>query len=208
MCTRRDYMSQDEAQTTEATETKDVAAATSMIDQLRTSKKLHDEFAQQFRHQYMIAGRLIKDWKQHFRVNMPPDINTQICQVIDSQLMELHQEATFLKAEAEARLTAQRSANQDKYRTKFAELVTEYKSSGQRLPAKDTLAALAEVDIGETKNATVHTEIELSFWKEILSDLTNCRRLVENATINLSVEAKALANEKYLEKLNSGGYHG
>ena len=201
-------MTQDEAQTIEASEVKDTAVASSMIDQLRKSKKVHDEFAHQFRHQYMIAGQLIKAWKEHFRVNMPPDVNTQICQVLDSQLMQLHQEATFLKAEAEARLTAQKGANQDKYRTKFAALVVEYKSTGQKLPAKDTLAALAENDISDTKNATVHTEIELNFWKEILSDLTNCRRLIENATINLSVEAKALANEKYLDKLNSGGYHG
>lgn len=178
-------------------------SASTLVNQLRNGKVLHDQFADEFRKRYKIAGKLINEWKDHFKITMPPDLDPVKIQLVDVLLMELHQEATFLKAEVEARLTACRSRNDDMYRTEYARLVTEYKSKQQKLPAKDTLAALAEEKTGDIKNALTHAEIELCFWKEILNDLRNSRRLIDNATINISVEAKALNHEKYITALNS-----
>ena len=177
--------------------------ATGILTQLNKGKELHDHFAKQFREGYYVAGKLIADWKDHFKMDIPPDLNTQTCKEIDLKILELHQEASFLKAEVDARLAAYRNTNSDRYREKFTNLVTEYKSKGEKLPAKDTLAALAEHAIGNIKNAMVHAEIELAFWKEILNDLANSRKLIDNITINLSVEAKALQHEKALDRLNT-----
>lgn len=191
-----------ETNQTSAEADKDKEAANSIINQLKKSKKLHDQFAEKFRTGYKVAGKLMSDWKKHFCIKLPPDLNPQLAQAVDAQLQELHQEATFFKAEAEARLTAFQSANNEKYRNKYAALVAEYKSNGSKLPAKDTLAALAESETSELKDSMTHAEIELAFWKEILNDLSNTRKLLENATICLSVEAKALAAERYLDRLN------
>lgn len=180
----------------------DKLAAEGIINQLRKSKKIHDAFAKQFDSQYHIAGKLMAEWKGYFKIHLPPDMNPQTCQVADRELMGLHQEATFLKAAAETRLAAYRNANDERYRSKYAALVSEYKQSGQKLPAKDTLTALAEYSLGSMKDAVVHAEIELSFWKEILNDLSNSRKLIENVTINLASEAKALHNERYIDSLN------
>jgi len=189
-------MTEEDAQDTTTQE------SIALLNQLKQGKKLYDKFALAFKSKYLIAGSLIAEWKAHFKVKLPPDLNPQTCQAVDSKLMDLHQEASFLKAEAEARLSACKSANDDKYRTRYASLVAEYKAKGSKLPAKDTLGALAEHAIQGTKSAQTHAEIELTFWKDILSDLANCRKLVDNATINLSVEAKALSNAKYLDSLN------
>lgn len=175
---------------------------TSIIDQLKKSKKFHDQFAKKFRNQYKVAGKLMSEWKQHFTIKLPPDLNPQLAQAVDAQLQELHQEASFFKAEAEARLTAFQGANNERYREKYATLVAEYKANGTKLPAKDTLAALAESASAELKDSMTHAEIELTFWKEILADLGNTRKLLENAVICLSVEAKALQQEKYLDHIN------
>jgi len=177
--------------------------ASKLINQLRDGKELHDEFAKEFKSRYQIAGKLIDDWKKHFQIKIPPDFTPQVCLIVGSKLMELHQEASFLKAEVEARLAACKSTNNDMYRTKYASLVLEYKEKGGKLPAKDTLAALAEDHIGDTKNAQTHAEIELAFWKEILSDLNNSRKSIKDATINLSIEAKVLNQDKYLDYINT-----
>lgn len=181
-----------------------------LLGQLKKSKQVHDVFADRFRRQYQIGGKLMGEWKSHFHISMSPDLNPATCKELDSKVLELHQEATFLKAESEARLTALKDTNQEKYRMRFTQLVMEYKLKGEKLPAKDTLATLAEQDISATKDAITHATIEVAFWKEILADLYNSRKIINNATINLSVEAKALANEKTLDRLNNvnGGYNG
>jgi hypothetical protein len=177
--------------------------AAELIEQLRQSKKLHDQFAHQFKNQYKIAGKLMADWRDYFKIQLPQDLNPQSCQILGMKLLELHQEASFMKAEAEARVSAYRSASDDQYRKKFGKLVEEYKAPGKKLPSKDTLCALAELDMGNVKNALVHAEIELDFWDEVLDDLSNSRKLIETSTINISVEAKALQHERYLDRLNT-----
>jgi hypothetical protein len=178
--------------------------ADSLIDQLRNGKKLHDDFAKVFREKYTISGKHISEWKEYFKVTMPPDLNPQKCLVLDTQLIELYQEASFFKAEVESRLASYKSANQDRYRAKYAELVAEFSQVGKKLPAKDTLVALAEHATSDIINAQVHGEIELAFWKEILNHLTNCRKLLDNATINLGIEAKALSGANRIEKIQQG----
>lgn len=176
--------------------------AAAIIKQLYKGKKIHDAFADNFRKQYLIAGKLMKDWKEHFKIALPPDLNPQLAQSIDAKLMEYHQEACFYKAEAEARLAAFRSARDKKYREAFTTLTMEYKNAGQKIPAKDTLGTLAEQSIADINEGLIHAEIEVSFFKEILGDLDNSRKLLESAVISISVEAKALQNERYLDALN------
>lgn len=184
-----------------ATATQDLSAK-KIVNQLKKGKKAYDSFGEILCTQYTIAGKLMNEWREHFKVTLPPDANTQTLQTIDARLMELHEEATFLKARCNAKLHALRDVNAASYRRRYAELVAEYKSKQKKLPAKDTLAALAENDNQETKDQIVHPEIELDFWKAILEDLNYKRRLVENMTLNISVEAKALQNQKYIDALN------
>lgn len=193
----------DDDNEVEATE-KEKEVAVSIIDQLKKSKKLHDQFADKFRTQYKVSGKLMSAWKEHFTIKIPSDLNPQLAQMVDTTLQERHQEATFYKAEAEARLSAFQSANNERYRGKYAALVAEYKNSGSKLPAKDTLTMLAEDATSEIKDSLTHAEIELAFWKEILQDLSNTRKIVETIVITMSVEAKAIQQEKYFDRLNKG----
>jgi DNA gyrase/topoisomerase IV subunit B len=195
----------DDIPTSHTTDKSDNTSSTDdTIQRLREGKKAHDEFAKRFREQYLIANKSTEEWKEYFKLTLPPDLNTHTCQEMDTQIMELYQEASFLKAEVEARLTAYKNTNSDRYRARYAQLVSEYEKKGQRLPARDTLAVLAETVISSSsKGAIVHAEIELAFWKEILSSLGNSRKLIENVTMNLNIEAKALQTSFYLDKLNT-----
>jgi hypothetical protein len=167
-----------------------------IITILKKGKKLHDHFAEQFKNKYLISGKLINQWKEHFKISIPPDLNPHTCIEIDTKIMELHQEASFLKAEADARLTACKNASSEKYRTQFAALVAEYNQSGKKMPASATLTALAEHNISDIKNALTHVEIEVAFWKEILNDIYTARKVIQSITINLSIEQKALQEEE------------
>lgn len=181
--------------------------AKEFVEQLKSSKKLHDAYAKTFRDRYQISGKLLSQWREHFRIQMPDDLNPRLCLEVGQKLMALHQEATNLKSDAEARLAAKKTVYQKQFRDAFYDLVEEYKSQYKKLPAKDTLTALAEKQVAELYDAMSHTEIEIGFFKEILADLANSRKLIENATINLSIEAKALQNDRYMDALNRHHNH-
>lgn len=164
--------------------------ADDMIDSLRKGKNIHDIFAEQVRTRILIQGKTMEQWREHFKVKVPDNPDIQACKEINVRLIGLHEEASFLKAMSDASYTLSKKSYDTKYRDKFASLVAEYKEGGKKLPAKDTLEVLASHDIDDIDGSLSYASMASSFWKQILEDLNYKRRVIENATINNSVEAK------------------
>jgi hypothetical protein len=136
----------------------------------------------------------MEQWKSHFKLDIPESPTTEDCKVIDMKLMEMHQEAAFLKAMSEASLMLGKKSYDTDYRTKFTALVSEYKSTGKKLPAKDTLETLAKHELDDIESGLTYAELGVKFWKDMLGDLDYKRKIIENATINNSEEAKFANN--------------
>ena len=173
-----------------------------MIDKLKVSKEVYRSYTEQFGARYYMNGKELTEWQKHFRIQIPPDLNPQTAKELDMRLIELYQEASDYKTEAETQHLSAQGAVKTAYREEFQGLVNEYKSRKEKLPAQATLATMAEEKISVHKDSLVHHEISLAFWKGIVNNLTECRKLIENATWNLSIEYKALENEKYVDALN------
>lgn len=174
-----------------------------LIDKLRTSKEAYKRFYEKFKNQYIIAGKLATEWEKHFKVDIPEDLTTQGCIIVSKKLLDLHQEASSLKAVAQGNVEYIKAVYNKEYKAAFSKVIAEHKASQEkpgRLPSHDTISTLAEEALLELKETMVHAEIELNFWKEILNDLANARRIVSDLTINLGIEAKALYNERMLDR--------
>lgn len=182
-------------------------ASDSAVSRLQKSKKFHQQFAEALMANYQVSGKTLPEWQKYFRLDVPPDLNPQLAIELDLQLMERFQEASFFKAEAELRLSALSGIVQSAHREAFNALYVECKQSNERMPAKDTLALLTEQKIAQEKDALIHAEIEVNFWKSILASLSECRKLIETATISISVEAKALLHTRHLDTLNRNATH-
>jgi len=119
--------------------------------------------------------------------------------------MNLYQEATFFKARAERMHHTFKKTSEAEYRAAFAAEVEKYQ--GGKVPAKDTLATVAENQISTLRDGCIIGDIELAFWKSILDSLSNVRKLLEQATMNLGIELKALNNQNVIEAM-AGKYNG
>lgn len=168
-----------------------------ILNYLRQGKETYTEFGKKFREMYLISGKLIGEWEEHFKINIPSDTTPPILQSLDRQVALLHQEATFQKAESSCRLEYIKAVYNKEYREAFNAIIAEHKiSSSGKLPSKDTIATIAENRVGKMKDAFVHGEIELNFWKEILADLSHKRRVINDMTINLGIEMKQIHGER------------
>lgn len=165
-----------------------------MILNLRQGKDIHEQFAEAVQDRMMIQGKTMDQWRKHFRIEIPENPDITACKEVDMVLMEKYQEASFLKAMADASHLLQKKGYETQYRQKFEALVSEYKQSGKKLPAKDTLSALAAGKVDDIETGVTYAELAVRFWKEILDNLNYVRKVIENATINNSVEAKATNN--------------
>jgi len=172
-----------------------------ILNYLRKGKEAYTEFGKKFREMYLISGKLIGEWEEHFEIDIPADTTPPILWSLDRQIAKLHQEASFLKAESSCRLEYIKAVYNKRYRAAFNAIIAEYKTAhpGSKLPSKDTMATQAESRVGDIKDAITHAEIELSFWKEMLADLAHKRRIVNDMTINLGIETKILNGEKAFE---------
>ncbi|GAG10765.1 unnamed protein product, partial [marine sediment metagenome] len=118
---------------------------------------------------------------------------------------DLNQEATFHHAVASAKVQMIKRGCESQFNDKFWALTQEYKEKGKKLPAASTLQTLATIQNDDMESAQSLASVETKFWKDILDHLATCRRLIENASLNISVELKALNAQSMLDNLNKNG---
>lgn len=170
------------------------------LQESQQSELIYKRFSSQFGEKYQIKGKTISEWKEHFRIPIPVDLTTISCKEADTLLLQFTQEASFYKGEAESVLQALRGVYRTRFREEFISQINHFKSTGKgKVPAKDTLQLLAEHEVSDLCDALTHGEIEVTFWKEMLSNINTCRRVIENATLNISVEMKANQAQQIFE---------
>lgn len=169
------------------------AQAEQMLTTLLKGKTIHEIFAENMNKQLMVSGRPIPFWEEKFRINVPTDnLTPAICKELDMRIMDLHQEATFLNAVATAKAQMIKRGSEASFNSKFWTIVQEHKDAGGKLPAAATLERMAGIDNDEVESALTIADIECKFWKGILDHLSTCRKLVENASMNIATELKSL----------------
>jgi len=180
------------------------AKADLLIGKMLKGKTVADMFETNFRSQWTLSGQPISHWEKRFKIKIPSDnLTPQICKELDAKLIELNQEAAFFHAVAQAKSQFLKRGSEANYYSRFYTIVEDFKSKGARVPAASTLEVLARINNEELDAAAEYANVETKFWKNILDDLATCRRLVENASLNISVEMKAEANTAMLDRLNN-----
>lgn len=167
------------------------AKAEELLKGLLKGKEVHEMFAENMRKQLTISGKGVDFWEKKFKISIPTDnLTPAMCKELAMKIMELHQEATFYHAVAQAKSQFLKRGAEATFNSKFWTLVQEFKEKGGKVPAAATLERLASCDNEEYDSAQTIADVETKFWRDILDHLGTCRRLVENASLNVSVELK------------------
>jgi hypothetical protein len=182
------------------------AQAEKLLKALLKGKEVYKLFSEFMRKQLTISGQPIDHWEEKFKLSIPvDDLTPAICKQLDVQLMGLSQEATFHHAVASAKVQMIKRGCESQFNDKFWALTQEYKEKGRKLPAAATLQTLATIQNDDMESAQSLASVETKFWKDILDHLATCRRLIENASLNISVELKALNAQNMIDNINKNG---
>ena len=174
-----------------------------LLDKLMTGKQVHQIFAESMKEQLLINGKPMSHWEKHFKITIPTDsLNPGMCKMLSMRLMNLNQEAAFFQACATAKAQIIKRGTSAAYNDKFNTIIQQYKSERKKLPAAATLETMARINNEDLDSAQTIADIESKFWKDILDHLSTCRKLIENASMNIATELKSLNNDKYLDNIN------
>jgi hypothetical protein len=178
--------------------------ADELLSSLIKGREVHDIFAENFRKSLKISGEPIEEWEGKFKLSIPTDnLTPSMCKELGMKIMDLHQEATFFHAVALAKSQMIKRGSESSYNSKFWAIYQEHKNAKKKIPAAATLDSLAKIDNEDIESAQSMADIEVKFWKNILDHLSTCRKIIENASLNISVELKAIHSEKFMDRLNT-----
>jgi hypothetical protein len=164
--------------------------AEGLMTGLTRDKSITEIFGDAFRKQYRIGDKTPEQWERYFRITLPenpspPEIVTAV-----GKLASLYQEASFMYAVAEAQVDALSSGESREFTSSFNRLVAEYREAGRSLPASKTLETMAKNEMLDMTGARDNAKIIKNFWKRILEQLTELRKLMEQATWNNHITAR------------------
>ncbi|MHA1692562.1 MAG: hypothetical protein ACTSU7_13140 [Candidatus Heimdallarchaeaceae archaeon] len=167
---------------------------------LDRGKIVHELFKKGMRENLTISGQTLDFWESKYKMRIQSDNLTPIKIVeLSMKLLEFNEEVSFHFASSTAKSQMIRTGTSAAYVAEFARITAEYKEKGGRLPGQETLKTMATISSQEVVSASAIAEIEVKFWKSILEHLTTCRKLLDNASINIAVDNKARANDKAME---------
>ena len=165
--------------------------ADKLFDQLASGKEIHDSFGKLLKERFTINGKTMDAWREYFYVDtISIDLNPETCRKLSGQIADLFQEATFLKAAANAKLLMLEKSNDTTYRARYAAIVEEWRQEHGKPPAAATLDTLAKFEQDDVYSAVAMAKVAKGFWSDILSGLHETRKAVENNIFNNNVELK------------------
>ena len=174
-----------------------------LLSKLMSGKQVHQIFGEHMKKELLINGKQMEYWESHFKIDIPTDnLTPSLCKTLSMRLMHLNQQAAFFQACATAKAQIVKRGTTAAYNDKFWSIVQQYKSENKKLPAAATLETMAKVDNESLDSAQTIADVESRFWKDILDHLSTCRKLIENASMNIATELKSMGNEKLLDNIN------
>jgi hypothetical protein len=155
-------------------------------------KKIYEQVLEALKKE-TISGKTMHDWRQYFTITIPPDISPNIGARLSAKLANLFQDASFYKARADRLVHTLKLELKASLRDAVNTTALTYDQTNRKRPASAILLMEAENEVKELESACMLAEVELGFWKEVLSNLSAVRKNLENCTMNLGIERKMLA---------------
>jgi len=153
--------------------------AEELMKTVRDGKLVASVFGEALERQYLVHGKSMQYWRDHFKIAVPEDPDIAQCKMLAAKLMNLLHEASFYYSASELQLDALLSGQETEYINEFNKLTAEYKEKGKSLPSQKTLETIANNGIIDLKGAIYNAKMTKNFWKRVIANLTETRKLLE-----------------------------
>jgi hypothetical protein len=198
----------EESPTTETphgvvTQSEAAQIAEQMATAIRAGKQVWDLLKEDLHKDLIISGKHVDEWKREFHIDIPPDLNPTLLKELNVEMVKKFQEASFRLATARQLATKSFHGTKVSYEAAYLATVAEWKAKGKRMPAASTLENIAKIESTTHDSTSRYAEVEMKFWRDIIDGLDNTRRMIEDATRNVTQELKADQTVRSIDAMNN-----
>jgi len=138
----------------------------------------------------VIEGKTLRQWRKHFHVSFPEDINFSTLIQKSLEICKKHQEAAFYRDKENTQLAILEQAKINKYNSAYNQVRREHQETyGKRLAA-DSCKAAALLEIKDIEEALSNQKIVSEFWHKTCILLSEVRKHLELIGYALSGDAR------------------
>jgi hypothetical protein len=168
--------------------------ATEITQLISEATSFNAELREYLRTEFLIEGRTMTEWKRHFYVNIPDDINFAIIIRLTQEIARKYQEASRFRDEFNVQLAILDQGRSPRYNEAFvrAREAHDALNTGRTLAAESCRAA-ANATLSDLDDAIANQRIVKDFWNE------TCKTLVEIRK-NIEIIGRALAGDSYTQR--------
>lgn len=164
--------------------------AKEFINKVKESKETFNRVHDKFYAAYRINGKIMPEWQDYFKIDIPKDISPIECIGMLAELAAKYHEASFYYSSASALDKAYGSEREKEYRKVYRRVTDERTGTDKKTAAATTLATLADQEVQEFDDVIYNAQLTKDFWKSILDQLKYSFKVLNDITINNSLELK------------------
>lgn len=167
---------------------------TDIAQQVQEATQFNGDLRQYLMENFLVEGRTMTQWKRHFYVNIPEDMNFATIIRLTQEIATKYQEAARFRDEFSVQLAILDQSRQPRYNEAFNRIRQENSSmnNGRGLAAESCRAA-ANATLQDLDDAITNQTIIKNFWSE------TCKTLVEMRK-NVEIIGRALAGDSWTQR--------
>lgn len=140
---------------------------------------------------FVINDRTIPEWKRHFHIEIPEEVNFPIIIKKSAEIARKYQEATFFRERQMVQLAILEQAQADKFNTVYTEVRESHQREFGKPLAAESCKAAATLAIKDIENAISNQRVVSDFWNKTCLALIEMRKHLELMGHALAAEARA-----------------
>jgi len=139
---------------------------------------------------FLIDGKTMKEWKRHFYVNIPEEINLANLVRLSVEVGKKYQEAGYHREKQTTQLVLLEQAKGDKFHDAYNSIRHEHEEKFSKTLAAESCRVAATLAIKDIENAISNQKVIRDFWVKICDTLVEVRKHLELIGYALSADLR------------------
>ena len=172
-----------------------------LTKKLETAQEFTTQVEKYLDENFLVEGKTLRQWRAHFFIKIPDDINLGTLVDLAAQIWTKYQEAAYYRDKQHTQLAIMEQTKLDKYNEAYRDARRENEREHGKPLAAESCKVEATLAVKDLENAIRNQKVVKDFWAKSCETLTEMRKLLE--IIGRALGADAYINKEFVVKNGS-----